>query len=344
MAARWLTLLVSLAHTEAAYIAVAVAINATVYYVSDDAPSVLHIGDYIAVPIYTNIRGLSLTPDCSALFVSLSTNVVLRLAGLSSNTWSLSSQPEHTSAVAAGRAGICPLSRDGPARYARFTSIGNVHASVDALTIVDAGSVRILSWTSRWVTTLPNVTDASTTATLGAWILVIHKTGALTAVMPLKTQTIAAAGVIDADMLVDSLGESVVYYIIADSLFRRVLTDATADRLSLRLKGSTKVGFLYYNSGPLKLWFANFPSQTIDAQSLIGCTCVNNDYTVVAKADGGWVCVIPPPGTPLGFQLDSVAHSSIRLCGLPKNRQNKALIRLGDQALGHFERNVVHLR
>ena len=311
MAARWLTLLVSLAHTEAAYIAVAVAINATVYYVSDDAPSVLHIGDYIAVPIYTNIRGLSLTPDCSALFVSLSTNVVLRLAGLSSNTWSLSSQPEHTSAVAAGRAGICPLSRDGPARYARFTSIGNVHASVDALTIVDAGSVRVLSWTSGWVTTLPNVTDASTAATLGAWILVIHKTGALTAHttktthMPQMPQMIAAAGVLDADILVDSLGESVVYYIIADVLFRRVLTDATADRLSLRLKGSTKVGFLYYNSRPLKLWFANFPSQTIDAQPLTGCTCFNNDYTVVAKADGGWVCVIPPPGTPLWLQLDS---------------------------------------
>ena len=88
------------------HIATATAANGTTYYVSPDAPSVLGVLGAPPVPLYAHIRGVALTPDGGSLFVSLSTNTVMRLSGLSPPP-----QRTLTSAVAAGRPGVWALPR-----------------------------------------------------------------------------------------------------------------------------------------------------------------------------------------------------------------------------------------
>jgi hypothetical protein len=92
--------------TYGARIAVTAAANGTTYYVSSDAPSVLGVLGAPSVPLYAHVRGVALTPDGGSLFVSLSTNAVMRLDGLSP-----APQLVRTSTVAAGRAGVWALPR-----------------------------------------------------------------------------------------------------------------------------------------------------------------------------------------------------------------------------------------
>ena len=84
----------------------AAATNGTTYYVSPDAPSVLGVLGAPPVPLYAHVRGVALTPDGGSLFVSLSTNAVMRLSWLSPPP-----QRTLTSAVAAGRPGVWALPR-----------------------------------------------------------------------------------------------------------------------------------------------------------------------------------------------------------------------------------------
>ena len=229
--------------------------NGTTYQASRDTPSVLLVGD-VALPLSARIEALALGRDESTLLVALGSGVLLTLADVPDSISSLSlAAPQTLGSFGSASDALRPLPRDGPASYARFVGLSDARYNSAAVgwvwAAVDRGRLRVFA-DGEVQTVLPDVTNAVSVAVAGWHMAVVCAGGSLTLVGSTRV-VVRLSGVVDAELVLNSDGAPVVYYLADGMLWRNTAepitraTGATALRRTgdelLAISGGAQVKF-----------------------------------------------------------------------------------------------------